>query len=185
MTEKSTSGDSSPVERDTYAGKAKMNAGEVVLGSFTGLDSSGKPRVSFVVDGEQFENCEAKSTVPLSAGEAGRQVVLMFIEQNLSQPVISGFIHNNLDTVLSLTQETLNAEDQTLFSEDSTAPAQLEIDGEPQDRLVFEGKDEIVLKCGEASITLSRDGKLILRGKYILNRSSGVNRILGSSVRVN
>ncbi len=56
------------------------------------------------------------------------------------------------------------------------------VDGE---RVVLEGREEVVLKCGEASITLTRAGKILIRGKYLLNRSSGVNRILGGSVQVN
>lgn len=52
-------------------------------------------------------------------------------------------------------------------------------------QLVIEGQDEVVLKCGEASITLSKNGKIALRGKYLLSRASGVNRILGASVQVN
>ena len=44
---------------------------------------------------------------------------------------------------------------------------------------------EIVLKCGKASITLTRAGKVIIRGAYVLSRSSGVNRIVGGSVQIN
>ena len=37
----------------------------------------------------------------------------------------------------------------------------------------------------KASITLTSAGKILLRGAYILNRSSGVNRIKGGSVQIN
>jgi hypothetical protein len=49
----------------------------------------------------------------------------------------------------------------------------------------IEGKEQIVLKCGKASITLTRSGKILIRGAYLLNRSSGVNRIKGGSVQIN
>jgi hypothetical protein len=52
-------------------------------------------------------------------------------------------------------------------------------------RVVLEGQDEVVLKCGEASITLKRDGKLILRGAYVETHAKGVNRIKGGSVKIN
>jgi hypothetical protein len=45
--------------------------------------------------------------------------------------------------------------------------------------------EELVLRCGDASITLTRAGKIILRGTYLLSRSSGVNRIKGGSVQIN
>jgi hypothetical protein len=57
-----------------------------------------------------------------------------------------------------------------------------EVDGE---RLVFTAKKEIVLRCGKASITLTRAGKVLIRGIYLLSRSSGVNRIKGGSVQIN
>ena len=44
---------------------------------------------------------------------------------------------------------------------------------------------EIVLRCGEASITLTRAGKVLIRGTYILTRSSGANRIKGAAVEIN
>jgi len=52
-------------------------------------------------------------------------------------------------------------------------------------RVVFEGKEEIVLKCGDASITLTKAGKILIRGKFISNRSSGVNRLLGAAIQIN
>jgi hypothetical protein len=52
-------------------------------------------------------------------------------------------------------------------------------------RLVFEGKEQIELRCGKATITLTRAGKILIRGAYLSNRSSGVNRVMGGSVQIN
>ena len=52
-------------------------------------------------------------------------------------------------------------------------------------RLVIDAEDEIVLRCGEASITMTRAGKVLIRGAYLSSRSSGVNRISGGSVQIN
>jgi hypothetical protein len=49
----------------------------------------------------------------------------------------------------------------------------------------LEAKRRIVLRCGHSSLTLTEAGKVILRGKYLLSRSSGVNRIKGASVQIN
>lgn len=51
--------------------------------------------------------------------------------------------------------------------------------------LRFEAEEEIELRCGGASIVLTRAGKVLLRGAYLLSRSSGVNRIKGGSVQIN
>jgi hypothetical protein len=64
----------------------------------------------------------------------------------------------------------------------SGEPVEARVDGK---RVVLEGQDEVVLKCGEASITLKRDGKLILRGAYVETHAKGVNRIKGGSVKIN
>jgi hypothetical protein len=52
-------------------------------------------------------------------------------------------------------------------------------------RVTFDASKEIVLRCGKSSITLTRAGKVLIRGTYLLNRSSGVNRIKGGSVQIN
>jgi hypothetical protein len=51
--------------------------------------------------------------------------------------------------------------------------------------LVLRAEHEIVLQCGEASITLTRAGKVLIRGEYVLSASTGVHRILGGSVEIN
>jgi hypothetical protein len=61
-------------------------------------------------------------------------------------------------------------------------PVAAEVDGE---RIEFNAKREIVLRCGKASITLTRAGKILIRGAYVLSRSSGANRIKGGSVQIN
>jgi hypothetical protein len=61
-------------------------------------------------------------------------------------------------------------------------PVELLVD---KKRVVFTAEQEIVLRCGKASITLTRAGKVLIRGAYVLNRSSGVNRIKGGSVQIN
>jgi hypothetical protein len=53
------------------------------------------------------------------------------------------------------------------------------------ERLVIKADREIVLQCGSASITLTRSGKIVIRGEYVVTRAAGVNRILGGSVQIN
>ncbi|WP_083952275.1 hypothetical protein [Rhodobacter aestuarii] len=66
----------------------------------------------------------------------------------------------------------------------SGPPVSAEVDGR-EERLEIMGEREIVLRCGKASITLTRAGKIVLRGTYICSRSSGMNRIKGGSVQLN
>ena len=52
-------------------------------------------------------------------------------------------------------------------------------------RVKIVGADEIVLECGKASITLRRNGKVVIRGAYVETCSEGTNRIKGAAVRIN
>jgi hypothetical protein len=51
-------------------------------------------------------------------------------------------------------------------------------------RRCVEARDELVLGCGKASITLRRNGRLVLRGTNIVSDATGVNRVRGALVRV-
>jgi hypothetical protein len=52
-------------------------------------------------------------------------------------------------------------------------------------RLVLEAGEEISLRCGKSSVTLTRNGTVIVRGAKVVSRSSGVNKIKGASVSIN
>mgnify|MGYP001601017755 CR=1 FL=1 len=52
-------------------------------------------------------------------------------------------------------------------------------------RLVITARERIVLECGEASITLTRSGKVLVRGVYVQSRAVGVNSIKGGSIELN
>jgi hypothetical protein len=53
------------------------------------------------------------------------------------------------------------------------------------DRMVVSAEREIVLRCGDASITLTRAGKVTIKGNYILSRSTGYNKIKGAAIDIN
>lgn len=52
-------------------------------------------------------------------------------------------------------------------------------------RVRIVAQDEIVLECGSASITLRRNGRVVVRGTYVETYSEGTNRIKGGQVRIN
>jgi hypothetical protein len=61
---------------------------------------------------------------------------------------------------------------------------QVEVDADGE-RMIVSAKEQVVLRCGKASITLTKAGKVLIQGSYVLSRSSGVNRIKGGSVQLN
>jgi len=59
---------------------------------------------------------------------------------------------------------------------------EVEADGE---RVRLTAQREIVLRCGKASITLTAEGRILLKGVELVSSASGPNRIKGSSVKIN
>lgn len=55
-------------------------------------------------------------------------------------------------------------------------PGQVEVDADRQ-RMVVTAREQLVLRCGKASITLTKAGKVLIEGSYVLSRSTGVNLI--------
>jgi hypothetical protein len=52
-------------------------------------------------------------------------------------------------------------------------------------RVSLRADRELVLRCGPASLTLTRDGKVVLRGAEVLQTATGTHRIHGAAVRIN
>ena len=172
-----------------------LEPGEVLIGRLDAIDEGGHAIVS-LPHMPRYQHQIALATIPVLPQYIGRQVALMFSQGAESKPIIIGFIHSPLrqvlETVLAITNSAIGENlDEVVFSEplasgvdvsQKSSKNVLYIDGK---QLVLEGHDEVVLRCGDASITLSKNGKISIRGKYLLSRATGVNRILGGSVQVN
>jgi hypothetical protein len=102
----------------------------------------------------------ARTTAPLEPMVVGAEVLLLFENGDPARPLVVGVVR----------------------PPDAAPGVTAELDGE---RVVLSAEREIVLRCGEASITLTRAGKVLIRGTYILTRSSGANRIKGAAVEIN
>lgn len=137
----------------------------VVIGVLVGIDKNKRPIVVFPSNPEE-SGILAKSTTVFNKDDVGCEVALLFENANKRSPLIIGRIQQP------------KTEIQTEVSE----PVDIKLDDE---HLTFSAKQSITLKCGKASITLTKAGKVIIRGDYVLSRSSGVNRVKGGSVQIN
>ena len=108
----------------------------------------------------------ARATLDLHGAHIGREVVLMFEDSEPRRPIVMGCLRHK--EACPLTER----------------PDQVEVDADGE-RLVVSAKDELVLRCGKASITLTKAGKVLIQGAYVSSRSSGVIRIKGGSVQLN
>ena len=106
------------------------------------------------------------------AASSQLEVLLVFENNDPEQPIIIDTLHSLIDEITKSPPMELQGDE----SKDVT------VDGK---RITFDAREQIELRCGKASIILTRSGKIIIRGAYLLNRSSGVNRIKGGSVQIN
>lgn len=139
----------------------------VVIGHLKGFNESGQPLVAY--RGNPYVHAIPADTITVLGGnEEGRRVVLQFEDSDPHRPIIMGLLQPTVVPAI------INANEKK--------QTDLKIDGET---LRFTADKEIVIRCGKASITLTKAGKIIIRGAYLVNRSTGVNRIKGGSVQIN
>jgi hypothetical protein len=155
---------------DSVQLRESAGATGIVLGVLAGFSDSGEPHVIFP-GAESTDPVAALTVVALDNQAVGRTVALQFEGGDPARPVILGLLQSpaqNMQPKASTAGEARSVD--------------VELDGK---RLVFTAEKEIVLRCGKSSITLTRAGKVLIRGAYLLSRSSGVNRIKGGSVQIN
>lgn len=108
----------------------------------------------------------------IKPGNRGRDVLLLFEVGDPNRPIIIGLMEEPLEALVSM----------EVAPKPSDPPKEVVVDGK---RVTIEAEEEVVLKCGAGSITLRKDGKIIIKGTHLLSRSSGPNRIKGGSVQIN
>ena len=146
----------------------------VVIGVLAGLSPAGEALVDFAAN-PAGAPIPARSAARLDPGAVGREAALMFEGGDPRKPILMGLLEQP-----AIVEEPAPAAEAQ--SETPPQPLRVEVDGE---RVVLEAEKEIVLRCGKASITLTRAGKILIRGEYVLTRAAGVNRIQGGSVQIN
>jgi len=173
------------MQQDTSPSLSNIAPGEIIIGTLLAFDKQGRPLVDFSANANKLgtnnqQGLVAMTTLALTQAQIGRQVALLFANGDLQNPVIMGVIHSPLQDLLENVEQTRTQHEIKLQA--GLNSDDLLVDGK---KIVFDAKEEIVFKCGESSITLTKAGKILIRGNYLLNRSSGVNRIMGGSVQVN
>ena len=154
-----------PVDASGVPALSERTAGAVV-GTLVGFSDAGA--VPLVVYRGQPGSAalRARSIVGLHGGDIGRAALMMFEDGDPARPIIVGCLVDPDAAALPAANEHV----------------EVDSDGE---RLVISAHERIVLRCGKASITLTKEGKVILQGAYISSQSSGVLRIKGGSVQIN
>jgi hypothetical protein len=102
----------------------------------------------------------------LKTENLGREVLVVFADGDPGKPVIVGMMENILEDLISL----------------DPPPMEIPSDGE---RVVIRADREILLTCGDGSLSMKKDGRIVIRGTDIVSRASNSNKIKGSHVDIN
>ncbi|MCK5565690.1 MAG: hypothetical protein KAJ07_10630 [Planctomycetes bacterium] len=146
------------------------------IGSITGIDKKGLILIDFPGNTlgplparfvESIKQKLLKHGVPVND-----KILIIFENDDPGLPIIIDAICDTLDDQAESDAVAFQVQE----TEDVT------IDGR---RVTFDAKEQIELRCGKSSIILTRAGKVLIRGAYLLSRSTGANRIKGGSVQLN
>lgn len=105
----------------------------------------------------------AESVIELSEADLGETVILGFIGGQVDDPVILGRTHRPR-------------------REATSPPVELELDGH---HVQLSAMRELSLRCGSASITMTADGRVTIKGRQITSQATGAHRIRGGTIKLN
>ena len=146
------------------------------IGSITGIDKKGLILIDFPGNTlgplparfvQSIKQKLLKHGVPIND-----KILIIFENDDPGLPIIIDAICDTLDDQAESDAVAFQVQE----TEDVT------IDGR---RVTFDAKEQIELRCGKSSIILTRAGKVLIHGAYLLSRSTGANRIKGGSVQLN
>jgi hypothetical protein len=151
-------------KRGRPAARARIDG--TVVGTLVALAGNGTTPLVTYAGQSGTAAMPARATIDLHGSHVGRAVVLLFEDGDPGRPIVAGCLRE--------------ADGSTA----PDAPGHVEVDADGE-RMIVSAKRQLVLRCGKASITLTKAGKVLIQGAYVSNRSSGVLRLKGGSVQIN
>lgn len=136
-----------------------------LIGTLVAASPGAAPEVEYAALSGDVQRHSAATTVPLDPANVGHPVVLMFLDGDPERPVVTGVLQPGDATPRKLSRAR-----------------KLAIDGR---ELVLTADTQLTLQCGKSSITLTRDGKIVIRGADLVSRASSTHRIRGGTIALN
>ncbi|RYZ41741.1 MAG: hypothetical protein EOO71_10820 [Myxococcaceae bacterium] len=146
------------------------------VGWAAGEDAKGALLVDF--EGNRRGPLSVRTTLELAPEDIRRAsmerqgALLLFENGDPALPILVGLLKSASPAPLT---------DAILQSLDAV-PREARVDGK---QVNIEAREEVTLRCGKASLTLRRNGDVVLRGVNIRTEAEQVQRIKGGKVQIN
>jgi Domain of unknown function (DUF6484) len=152
--------------------RAPLEFGGALIGTLAGFARDGEALID-LPDNESFRRTPARSCIRLASSDVGKEAVLLFEGGDCGLPIIVGLLQPRASEAGATTRVGIAS---------AARSREVELDGK---NIELTAQETITLRCGDASITLNRDGKIVIRGMHVVSHAAGVNRIRGGSVQLN
>lgn len=169
---------SPPVHRPRGAPLPAVASSERILGAVVGKVAGfegGEARVLYPGSGPIPLPARSlvayDDTVLKEAARTGAEAVLLFEDGDPARPLLVGLLRSRTPLLDALLVGPLPQRERVA-----------RVDGR---RVLIEGQEEVSLKCGEASLTLRRDGVAILKGVNVITQAKRVTKVRGGKVQIN
>jgi hypothetical protein len=156
----------SDIEKAPASLTPSLLSGGVVVAELVGLAHEGSTALIANVLGAGAGLMKARTVIALSGAQIGQQVVIGFEHGDPCLPIVMGVLRGSTCLPLSMPD------------------AQVEVTADGT-RFVVSASEQLTLRCGKASVTLTKAGKVLIEGTYVSSKSTGVNRLKGGSVQLN
>lgn len=138
----------------------------VCLGRLVGFTDEGRTPLVVGPDTGAVAARPARAAVDLHGAHVGRSVVLMWDPARPGPPIVLAVLRDEGGWPLR----------------ERIGQVEVSADGE---RMTISAREQLVLRCGKASITLRSDGRIDVHGDTIVTQAVRANHVRGGSVQLN
>lgn len=149
---------------------SKTDSSPLVKGTVAAIQADGV--IWVLVSKDPRKPIQARTLVDIDLAAIGHDVLLSFDDKNDDRPIILGLIQDRCKKEADLTELDLHRNQVDTYYLD-------------KERVEIEAKKEIVMRCGDCSVTLRKDGKIIIKGVHVISRAKGANKMRGAAVTIN